>query len=236
MRRSSTRSIAAATARASATGASWRSSTASRSSTCPRRSSAEEPAAITRSPAPEVTPPETVAGPGRDHALPARRTCRPNGDASGRSSDRSSFARSRRSRTASRMPGSATSSGSVSWRAARTTRSCNRCLLAYVSDFHLLETATLPHGLSHRAADVMMASIDHAMWFHRPVAWRRLAAVCAREPEQLRCARLRVRQCVRSQGSARREHRAGRPDAFASAVTASDPRARSAADAIASVT
>jgi acyl-CoA thioesterase-2 len=47
----------------------------------------------------------------------------------------------------------------------------NRCLLAYMSDFHLLETATLPHGLSQRGTDVMMASIDHAMWFHRPVEW-----------------------------------------------------------------
>jgi acyl-CoA thioesterase-2 len=44
-----------------------------------------------------------------------------------------------------------------------------RCLLAYVSDFHLLETATLPHGLSYRAGDVTLASLDHAMWFHRPL-------------------------------------------------------------------
>jgi len=44
-----------------------------------------------------------------------------------------------------------------------------RVLLAYVSDFHLLETATLPHGLSYRAGDVTLASIDHAMWFHRPI-------------------------------------------------------------------
>ncbi len=46
--------------------------------------------------------------------------------------------------------------------------SCNRCLLAYVSDFHLLETATLPHGLSFHTGDVLLASLDHAMWFHRP--------------------------------------------------------------------
>ncbi len=44
-----------------------------------------------------------------------------------------------------------------------------RCLLAYMSDFHLLETATLPHGLSHPSGDVMLASLDHAMWFHRPL-------------------------------------------------------------------
>jgi len=44
----------------------------------------------------------------------------------------------------------------------------NRCLLAYVSDFHLLETATLPHGLAFHAGDVQLASLDHGMWFHRP--------------------------------------------------------------------
>ncbi len=44
-----------------------------------------------------------------------------------------------------------------------------RVLLAYVSDFHLLETATLPHGLSYRAGNVTLASIDHGMWFHRPI-------------------------------------------------------------------
>jgi acyl-CoA thioesterase II len=43
------------------------------------------------------------------------------------------------------------------------------CLLAYVSDHHLLSTATLPHGLSQQAGNVLLASIDHAMWFHRAV-------------------------------------------------------------------
>jgi acyl-CoA thioesterase-2 len=45
----------------------------------------------------------------------------------------------------------------------------HQCLLAYMSDYHLLETATLPHGLAYRSEDVTLASIDHAMWFHRPV-------------------------------------------------------------------
>ena len=43
----------------------------------------------------------------------------------------------------------------------------HRCLLAYVSDFHLLETATLPHGLSYHTGGVLLASLDHGMWFHR---------------------------------------------------------------------
>lgn len=43
----------------------------------------------------------------------------------------------------------------------------HRCLLAYVSDFYLLETATLPHGTSFLSTKLIVASIDHAMWFHR---------------------------------------------------------------------
>ncbi len=43
----------------------------------------------------------------------------------------------------------------------------NRALLAYVSDFHLIGTATLPHGISLLKGNVLMASLDHAMWFHR---------------------------------------------------------------------
>jgi acyl-CoA thioesterase-2 len=47
--------------------------------------------------------------------------------------------------------------------------SLHRRLLAYVSDFYLLDTATLPHGMSFFSTKVIMASIDHAMWFHRPL-------------------------------------------------------------------
>jgi acyl-CoA thioesterase II len=41
-------------------------------------------------------------------------------------------------------------------------------LLAYISDYELLGTATLPHGLPS-ALGLQMASLDHAMWFHRRV-------------------------------------------------------------------
>jgi acyl-CoA thioesterase-2 len=43
----------------------------------------------------------------------------------------------------------------------------HRALLAYVSDFHLIGTATLPHGISWVQGNLMIASLDHAMWFHR---------------------------------------------------------------------
>lgn len=44
----------------------------------------------------------------------------------------------------------------------------HRALLAYASDFHLLGTATFPHGISYFQPNVQMASLDHALWFHRP--------------------------------------------------------------------
>lgn len=44
----------------------------------------------------------------------------------------------------------------------------HRALLAYASDFHLLGTATFPHGFSYYQPNVQMASLDHALWFHRP--------------------------------------------------------------------
>lgn len=44
----------------------------------------------------------------------------------------------------------------------------HQALLAYVSDYELLGTATLPHGLHAGRERLQMASLDHAMWFHRP--------------------------------------------------------------------
>ncbi len=45
----------------------------------------------------------------------------------------------------------------------------HRSLLAYVSDFHLLDTALKPHGVPMISPRLVIASIDHAMWFHRSV-------------------------------------------------------------------
>ncbi|MFO1375763.1 MAG: thioesterase family protein [Steroidobacteraceae bacterium] len=43
----------------------------------------------------------------------------------------------------------------------------HRALLTYVSDYNLLDVSTMPHGRTH--IDLTMASIDHALWFHRPM-------------------------------------------------------------------
>lgn len=42
------------------------------------------------------------------------------------------------------------------------------CIVTYASDMTLLDTALLPHGLGWSDNGVQMASLDHAMWFHRP--------------------------------------------------------------------
>jgi acyl-CoA thioesterase-2 len=45
----------------------------------------------------------------------------------------------------------------------------HHCVVAYASDMTLLDTATLPHGIPWAFMDpsYQMASLDHAMWFHR---------------------------------------------------------------------
>lgn len=44
----------------------------------------------------------------------------------------------------------------------------HRNLLTYVSDYELLGTAIMPHELNFTDKTVQMASLDHALWFHRP--------------------------------------------------------------------
>ena len=44
----------------------------------------------------------------------------------------------------------------------------HRCVLAYASDMMLLDTALVRHGRSLFERSFMAASLDHAMWFHRP--------------------------------------------------------------------
>ncbi len=42
------------------------------------------------------------------------------------------------------------------------------CIVTYASDMTLLDTTVLPHGISWDDEHIQMASLDHAMWFHRP--------------------------------------------------------------------
>lgn len=42
------------------------------------------------------------------------------------------------------------------------------CIVTYASDMSLLDTTLRPFGMSFFTDNLMMASLDHAMWFHRP--------------------------------------------------------------------
>ncbi len=42
------------------------------------------------------------------------------------------------------------------------------CVVVYASDLTILDTAMLPHGGSFSDGEFQVASLDHAMWFHRP--------------------------------------------------------------------
>lgn len=44
----------------------------------------------------------------------------------------------------------------------------NQAMLAYASDYHFLATSLQPHGISVSNKQMIMATIDHAMWFHLP--------------------------------------------------------------------
>lgn len=47
--------------------------------------------------------------------------------------------------------------------------SLHQCVLAYASDFTLLDTALIAHGRFVFDPTLMLASLDHAIWFHRSV-------------------------------------------------------------------
>ena len=48
------------------------------------------------------------------------------------------------------------------------TPALHQCVLAYASDMTLLDTSLLPHGYNLFSGQLQLASLDHAMWFHRP--------------------------------------------------------------------
>ncbi|HEY5656711.1 MAG TPA: acyl-CoA thioesterase II [Myxococcota bacterium] len=44
----------------------------------------------------------------------------------------------------------------------------HQCLAAYASDLSLIDTMCLPHAIGVLDTGYQFASLDHAMWFHRP--------------------------------------------------------------------
>ncbi len=58
----------------------------------------------------------------------------------------------------------------------------HRAMLAYASDYGLLTTAGLPHGKTMFSENLQLASIDHAMWFHRPFRMDQWLLYCFDSP------------------------------------------------------
>ena len=88
-------------------------------------------------------------------------------------------------------------------------------MLAYASDFTLLDTALIAHGKLLFDTDIQLASLDHALWFHRPFRaddW----LLYAQDSPSAHGARGFCRGSVyHARWSAGRLGRPGRPDAAA---------------------
>ena len=63
----------------------------------------------------------------------------------------------------------------LSWMRTReklpTDSSVHQCVLAYLSDYTILNTASKHHGISYFQENVHMVSLDHSMWFHKPFSF-----------------------------------------------------------------
>ena len=68
-----------------------------------------------------------------------------------------------------------------------------QAVLAYASDMSLLDTALLPHGVDWNSG-IQMASLDHAMWFHRSFRIDDWLALRAGQPQRIGRARLQSRR------------------------------------------
>ena len=47
-------------------------------------------------------------------------------------------------------------------------RAIQNAFLAYISDAGILAAALFPHGVTYMSPKIMIASLDHTMWFHKP--------------------------------------------------------------------
>jgi acyl-CoA thioesterase-2 len=58
----------------------------------------------------------------------------------------------------------------------------HQAVFAYMSDYGLLDTALRPHGRSFLDPKMQLASLDHAMWFHRPFSMNEWLLYSAESP------------------------------------------------------
>ena len=89
----------------------------------------------------------------------------------------------------------------------------HQAVLAYASDFTLLDTALVAHGKLLFDSDIQLASLDHAMWFHRPFRADGWLLYVQDSPSGLRRPRLLPRRYLRPPGPTGGLDGPGRPDA-----------------------
>lgn len=82
-------------------------------------------------------------------------------------------------------------------------------LLAYLSDYWLAGTAALPHALPMPGPDLFMASLDHAMWFHRPAQVEDWMLFACESPSAQAGRGLSRALIYARRRAASRQHRAG---------------------------
>ena len=97
--------------------------------------------------------------------------------------------------------------------ACRTTLPLHQCVLAYASDFTLLDTALIAHGKLMFDKDIQLASLDHALWLHRPFRADDWLLYAQDSPIAPRRARLLPRQRLHPRRSAGGLRGPGRTDA-----------------------
>ena len=73
-------------------------------------------------------------------------------------------------------PGGPEKSGRTAWMRTKDDmgedESFNQAVLAYMSDAGILEASMRPHDVRFFTPGMQVASLDHAMWFHRPIRTR----------------------------------------------------------------
>jgi acyl-CoA thioesterase-2 len=131
----------------------------------------EEPGYEHQMPMPDVPPPEEL--PDRDAhgaAMSSRicpRRCAPITSASGRSTSARSSCAAMPAPARPREP-KLPCLGQGRCSRCPTTRRSTRAVLAYASDLMLLDSSLIAHGTTVFDPQVQAASLDHALWFHRP--------------------------------------------------------------------
>ena len=93
----------------------------------------------------------------------------------------------------------------------------HQVILAYASDMNLLSTAMRPHGVHWQTEGFQSASLDHAMWFHKPTDFNQWHLYHQDSPRGVRRPRRFIRGSIYAEDGtlvALRRH-PGRPDADA---------------------